>query len=300
LLGGSSSSGSIPVPRRESRQRRNSTTRIMDTDARATRPHDLPPSKPLSSNPARPLTGSGGSGGYSDPTAPVVSYPSTPSWARGSSPRPPSTVSRYPDRGHPSASQSLSVSDQGDRTGWARVRLPAFANVFSAEPDSLDGRSSSTDDGRAAAPYTRDHFRAGYDNLPSEPRHPGELFIPANSSGLSRAQSRPSDYSDRKPRTESPYSQAAAAERRQSEQRSRLGGWPVRGASNPSIGQDFTQDSHRRLADVAGGSVAGWTGRDNHDPARVERNRSRQSSHEEYAEKMERERRMDEERQRRR
>ncbi|KAK4099074.1 hypothetical protein N658DRAFT_560553 [Parathielavia hyrcaniae] len=118
-----------------------------------------------------------------------------------------------------------------------------------------------------------DHARAGYNKLRSEPGPP--------------AQSRPSAYSARAYRTASPYSQAAKAERRQTEQRSAMGGWPARGASNPSIGADYTQDSHQRLADVAR----------SYDPGRVERNESRQSLHEKYVAMMEYDRRMDEEQQ---
>ena len=299
LLGGSSSSGSVPLPRRDpiSIPRRGSRHEL---DGRDPRPHDLPPSRPPSSNPARPLTDSGGSGKYSDPTAPGLSYPGTPSWAQGTTRLPFTTVSNYPDHGHPSASQSLSLSSRGDSIGpRVPVRpLPVFTTRFSAEPDSFDNQHAASTSSSLAAPYTRNHDRAGYNSLPSEPRHPGEIFVPSNSSGLSQARSRPSDYSSRAPRTASPYSQAAMVERKQTEQRSTLGGWPARGASNPSIGADYTQASHQRLAEVARGSVDGWTRRDNYDPARVERNKSRQSSHEEYAELMERDRKRDAERRR--
>ncbi|KAK4147355.1 uncharacterized protein C8A04DRAFT_24597 [Dichotomopilus funicola] len=310
LIGGSSSggfsssSGSVPLPRRDpiSVPRRRGSRHELD-DGRPLHPHDLPPSRPPSSNPARPLTSSGGSVSrkHNDPTAPGQSYPDTPSWAQGSTRLPFTTVSNYPNHGHPSASQSLSPSNRGDNTR-ARppirpIPLPVFTTLFTAEPDQYAASNSSSN---PSTPYTRSPGRAGHTRLPSDPRHPGEIVVPSNSSGLSQAQSRPSDYSGREPRAASPYVLAATAERRQTEQRSALGGWPARGGSNPSIGADYTQASHQRLADVARRSADEWGRKENLDAVRVERNQSRQSSHKKYAESMERDRESDEERRRRR
>ncbi len=287
---GSSPSGSIPRPHRER------TTSMLDADvgAQSRRRLDPRPSRPSSSNPMRPLSGSTGGGKYSDPTAPVLSYANTPSWAQESSPRPLSTVSNYPDHGHAPASRSTPPPSLGDRPS-ARARAPysVYTANYCAEPESI-GAPRSADSSSLARPYTLDIDRAGYNKLPSEARHPGEIFVPANSSGLSQAQSRPSDYSGQWPRSASPYTSAARVEMRQTERRSREGEWPVKGGSNPAIGQNYTQDSHERLAEVARRSASEW---DVIDRSKGDKNNLRRESHEKYAREME-ERRLDEERRR--
>lgn len=228
LLGRPNSTGPVSLPRRDPISIPHSGSRH-ELGSTAPLPHDLPPSRPPSSNPARPLTDLGGSAKCSDPTAPGLSNPGPPSWAQGSTAQPFTTVSNYPDHGHTPASQSPSLSS---RTGSIRSQLPLRRRppltLSSSAPDHLDNHYSGSTSSKPPKPYTRDHRRAGYNSLPSELPHPGEIVVPSDSSGLSQAQSRSSDHSIRAPRTASPYVQAARVERRHTEQRSRLGGWPAR------------------------------------------------------------------------
>ncbi len=287
-------SGSVPLPHRER------TTSMVDTGVgpQSRHLHDPRPSRPSSSNPMRPLSGSTGGGKYSDPTAPVVSYPGPPSWARQSTHRPPSTVSNYPDHGQAPASKSTSPPPPGLEVyedPRARPFYSTYTKNYCTEPEAMDAPSSAHSSS-LGPPYTMDIGRAGYSRLSSEPHHPGEIFVPPNSSGLSQAQSRPSNYSARH-RAASPYTKAAQVEARQTERRAREGDWPVKGGSNPAIGKSYTQDSHARLADVAGRSALEWEGTD---LDKSNRNNSRRESHDNYVTEMEkeRERKLDEERQR--
>ena len=204
-------------------------------------------------------------------------------------------MSNYPDHGHTPAFQSATSHNSIDSMYFPKHRyFPEPDPYEDNKHDSFRPHPAGTSS--LAKPYTMNRFVAGHQRLSSDPPHPGEIYVPADSTGLSQAQPRPSDYSDQWVQTPSPYSVAARAEQRQTERRSREGGWPARGGSDPALAQDYTQASHERLAVVAERSAFEWN---EIDAERAGRNSSRKASHDTYVKMMEKERvREDERRQR--
>lgn len=167
------------------------------------------------------------------------------------------------------------------------VYLPNFPRGFYdglSSTDSVHSYSTSSD-----RPYTMNPGDAGYNSLPSEPRHPGEVVVPEDETGLTGVRSRSrTDHTGRGyARPPSPYVKARRVEARRTERRTREGGWPARGSSDPHIAEDYTEDSHERLSGVADNSAFEWGVQvvpgEMRDAERSRRNSDRRDRHKGYA-----------------